>query len=304
MKRKSTTNVTSATIASTSGRWSIEALLQVHVVGREARDQQRRRGSARARPRGPGCCEVSGASAETTSTTLSVAPRAASASATSAAPCSSAASAATRWASSGSAGHRDLHRAVAERAGSRRAARRRPGGRWPSSGSTWASTEVNSIWKNGMPSAIRNGGAGDRDPAGDAHHERDSRYQKPLVHRGRLRPLCRRWRNFGASEFTRSPSSARIAGSTISAIAAAISGDERAADPHRVQEALREDAAGRRGRRRPSARRTGRCARPSPSCAAHRLEARAAAGDLLAVARDDEQAVVDRQAEPEARSRG
>ena len=75
--------------------------------------------------------------------------------------------------------------------------------------------------------------------------------------------------------------------------------DQRPADPHRVEEALREDEQrGERpgdGQGAEQDRPPGGLHRPP-----HRRQPRSRAGDLLAVARDHEQAVVDRQAEPEA----
>ncbi|HEY6778233.1 MAG TPA: hypothetical protein VI122_17135 [Thermoleophilaceae bacterium] len=75
--------------------------------------------------------------------------------------------------------------------------------------------------------------------------------------------------------------------------------DQRPADAHRVQEALGEDEQ-RRERaghgQRAEQNRAPRCCHRAP----HGLESGARLGDLLAVARDDEQAVVDRQPEPES----
>ena len=54
----------------------------------------------------------------------------------------------------------------------------------------------------------------------------ERRYQKPSC-AGRASRSARRARNAGVSEFTRGPSSVSTAGSTISAIAAAISATQK-----------------------------------------------------------------------------
>ena len=89
------------------------------------------------------------------------------------------------------------------------------------SGSTWASTEVKLIVRNGIPSVISSAVAPSAIRPGTRMTRRESRYQKPLV-AGRESASARRWRNAGASALIRGPSSMRTAGSTSSAIAAAI----------------------------------------------------------------------------------
>ncbi len=72
---------------------------------------------------------------------------------------------------------------------------------------------------------------------------------------------------------------------------------QRAAEAHRVKEALREDE--QRGERRADRQRGEEDGAPrGRQHAPHRRHARPALGDLLAVAGDDEEAVVDRQTEP------
>ena len=74
--------------------------------------------------------------------------------------------------------------------------------------------------------------------------------------------------------------------------------DQRAADAHRVEEPLREDE--QRGERAGDGQRAEQDGAPGGRHRpAHRREAGPGLRDLLAVARDDEQAVVDRQPEPE-----
>ena len=98
---------------------------------------------------------------------------------------------------------RQLDRRVAETAGSRRASRRRPGGRWPTRAAPVASTEVNLIPKNGIPSAISSAALRDRDP-GRAAASRGARAGTRSPPRsGRASRSARRWRNVGESELTR-----------------------------------------------------------------------------------------------------
>ncbi len=89
------------------------------------------------------------------------------------------------------------------------------------SGSTWASTEVNWMLKNGIPSAISRAALATAIRPGTRITSCESRYQKPCSSR-RASRSARRRRKPGESAFTRVPSSARIAGSTIRATAAAI----------------------------------------------------------------------------------
>ena len=89
------------------------------------------------------------------------------------------------------------------------------------SGSTWASTEVKLIDRNGIPSAIRKAALAIAIRAGKRMTSCESRYQNPAL-AGRASRAARSRRKAGESALTRSPSSARIAGRTRSAIAAAI----------------------------------------------------------------------------------
>ena len=88
-------------------------------------------------------------------------------------------------------------------------------------GSTVASTAVNLIAKNGIPSAISSVALAAAIRPGRRITKRDSLYQKPDSV-GRASRSARAWRNAGASELTRVPSNARMAGRTTSARPAAI----------------------------------------------------------------------------------
>ena len=89
------------------------------------------------------------------------------------------------------------------------------------SGSTWASTDVNWMLKNGIPRTISSAALAAAIRPGKRITSCESRYQNPSW-AGRASRSARRLRNAGARALTRSPSSASTAGSTISAIAAAI----------------------------------------------------------------------------------
>ena len=78
------------------------------------------------------------------------------------------------------------------------------------------------IPQKGIPSAIRKVALAMAIGPGRRITNRDSLYQKPDS-AGRASRSARRCRKAGASEFTRVPSRARIAGSTTSASPAAIS---------------------------------------------------------------------------------
>ena len=149
----------------------------------------------------------------------------------------------------GRAAHRELDRRVAER----REVARIASSAWRAladSGSTGASTEVNLIARKGMPEHDQQRGAGGRDRPGRRITKRESRYQKPAAS-SRASRSARRWRKLrrervharrrGASDRRQHDERHRR-------------GDqrhERAADPHRVEEALREDGQrGQRARRR------------------------------------------------------
>ena len=77
--------------------------------------------------------------------------------------------------------------------------------------------------------------------------------------------------------------------------------DQRAAEAHRVEEVLREDEQRGESSGNGERREQDRASRRGQG-AAHRFETGPRARDLLAIARDDEEAVVDRQPEPEARN--
>ena len=138
----------------------------------------------------------------------------------------------------------------------------------------------------------------DRDPTRHAHHEAGEPEPEPVLGRPRflLCPPAQRGRRerinarSQQSEDRRQDDQRDRGGDQR---------DERPADPHRVEEALRKHEQRRdRTRDGESTEQNGppRCRHRPP----HRLEARAGLRDLFAVARDDEQAVVDRQPEAQA----
>ena len=113
-----------------------------------------------------------------------------------------------------------------------------------SRGSTLASTPVNLTPRNGSPSAISSAEAPTATGTGRRMTRCESRYQKPprSPDASRCSAACQR---FGLSAFTRGPSAARIAGSSVSETSAA---GERA-DHARRRPSSRGSAAGRRAAR-------------------------------------------------------
>ena len=91
-----------------------------------------------------------------------------------------------------------------------------------SRGSTLASTPVNLTPRNGSPSTISSAAAPAAIGTGRRMTRCESRYQKPP--RSPEASRCSAaWKRFGLSAFTRGPSAARIAGSSVSDTSAAIS---------------------------------------------------------------------------------
>ena len=91
-----------------------------------------------------------------------------------------------------------------------------------SRGSTLASTPVNLTARNGIPSTISSVEAPTAIGTGRRMTRCDRRYQKPP--RSPEASRCSAaWKRFGLSAFTRGPSAARIAGSSVSETSAAIS---------------------------------------------------------------------------------
>ena len=165
-------------------------------------------------------------------------------------------------------------------------------------GSTCASTDVNSMLRNGIPSTIRKVALASAIRPGIRITVRESRYQKPAVAAVRLGlgPALQERGGEGVHALAEEREHGREHGQRDRRRRER---DQRAADPHRAQEVLREDGErrerGRHGQRREEHRAAGRRHR-----AAERDQPGSRARQLLAVARDDEQAVVDRQPEAEA----
>ena len=298
--RNRTTKVTTTTIASTSGRWSTRlswrSTKSAVKPGHERVARRLARGVAR---RGPGCASLSGGASEIASTTPRRRPRARCGGSTAATPGTSLDLGATRCAAVGpppstaswigrvAEGREVGAQRVVDLARARRL------------GQHLRVDRGELDLEEGDPERDQERGARDRDPARDAHHEAREPVPEALLagrrvalgaalqERGRERvdPRARAARGSPAGRSARSPPrSARPA--------------SRRAPSSRGTAAGRR--AARRARRRRSARRRGPCAPPSPSSAASPRGPGPRAGDLLAVARDDEQAVVDRQPEPEA----
>ena len=156
----------------------------------------------------------------------------------------------------------------------------------------------NLIAKKGRPRTISSRALSVATGIGRRITKRERRYQKPFWS-GLASASAWRRRKRGAPALTREPSRVRTAGRTVRADRCRQQDDQRPAQPHRVEEALREDQ--QRGQRRGDGQRGEEDGAPRrrhhPS---HRRQARAVLGDLLAVAGDDEEAVVDRQAQPSA----
>ena len=148
-----------------------------------------------------------------------------------------------------------------------------------------------------MPSATRNAALASAIRPGTRITVRESRYQKPSVV-GPGVALGAAAQEAGESELTRSPSSASTAGSTVSEIAAAASATSVPPIPIERRKFCGKTRQ-RRERRGDRQRGVEDRAAGGGHRAPQRRQARAGARELLAVARDDEQAVVDRQAEAE-----
>ena len=150
-------------------------------------------------------------------------------------------------------------------------------------------------------------GAYRRDRDGPAHHEAGQAVPEALLRRGRV-ALGAPLQELRRQRVHPRPEDAEHGRQDHERDAGGEEGDERAADSHRVQEPLREDdQRGESGRDRER----GEQHRPAggPHRRAQRLPALSASArgnrvdapprELLAVAGDDEQAVVDRQPEPQ-----
>ena len=165
-------------------------------------------------------------------------------------------------------------------------------------GSTLALTGRNLIDANGIPSAISAPALSAAIRPGRRITKRDSRYQKPAA-RGRASRSAARCRRLGASALTRGPSTVSSAGSTTSASAAAISATSAPAIPIEYRNRCGKIASDAIAAATVSE--LNRIVRPEVSSVRRSaLTPKPLDGRLLAVARDHEQAVVDRQPEAEA----
>ena len=150
-----------------------------------------------------------------------------------------------------------------------------------------------------MPSTMRNVGAGERDAPRNPHH--GAREPVPEAFRGGARVgLGPALEELGGERVDPLAEEREDGGQDRQRDRRRRERDERAADAHRVEEPLREHRQ-RRQRARDGDRGVGHGPAGGRHRSPERLHACARLGDLLAVARDDEQAVVDREAQPEAR---
>ena len=166
-----------------------------------------------------------------------------------------------------------------------------------SCGSTDASTPVNAIRRNGSPITISSTAVAVATGAGRRITERESRYHGPACTCAASRCIatCQRFRlprvhaRAEHREQRRQQRQRHERGAE---------GHEHAAGAHRVQEAqLEHEHRGERRRHREGGEQHGPAGRADRR--AQRLRAIGARRELLAEARDHEQRVVDRQAEPE-----
>ena len=128
--------------------------------------------------------------------------------------------------------------------------------------------------------------------------KRERRYQKPLSS-GRASASARRCRKRGAQGVDAGAEQGQHRGQHGQRDQRREQRHQRAAEAHRVEEALREDEQrGERGGDGQRGEEDG--AAGGRQHAPHRRQARPVLGDLLAVAGDDEEAVVDRQARARA----
>ena len=158
---------------------------------------------------------------------------------------------------------------------------------------------LNLIPRKGSPSRIRKAAESVATGTGRRMTKRESRYQKPLSVGPRV-GVGAALQEGGRAGVDARAEQGEDRGQDGQRDQRREEDDQGAAEPHRVEEALREDE--QRGERRgdgEGGEEDGAAGgRQHP---AHRRRAGPGAGDLLAVAGDDEEAVVDRQAEAERR---
>ena len=152
--------------------------------------------------------------------------------------------------------------------------------------------------KKGIPSTIRKRALRVAIGAGRRITKRESRYQKPASS-GRASASARRRRKRGRERVDAGAQQRQHGGQHGERDRRGEQRHDAAAEPHRVEEALREDEQGEE-RRGDGQRGEEDGAAGGRQGAPHRGQAGTVLGDLLAVAGDDEEAVVDRQPEPEA----
>ncbi len=252
VNRNRTTKVARTTIASTTGRWSSRldwvsmkwavnpdawtlggALRQIPDRGHDVLARDRRAGRS-ARPRRPRPSRPTGAAGGLTAATPGIRSSLSLSrdSWARSAPATASSIGESRWGGNSVFSAVSTWRALAD------------------SGSTVASTEVNSMLRKGIPSAIISAALAAAIRPGRRITNRDSRYQNPDS-AGRASRSARRWRKARRQRVHPRAQEDEDRGQDDQGQGRGDQRHQRPAEAHRVQEALREDhQRGQRGRHR------------------------------------------------------